>query len=713
MDSAAAFRYAPMHMHTDDRRHFLRFLMCHAAFALALWLLSSVAFVVGTLPMENVFAEMVRTQHPLLALSANLRLLPGYLLLMPAFAFLTWPWLAQRRWVQERRFFGTLLWILPANIALHVISLGPIAVAQPGSADALQRVVARVLPSNAAGALTGPAFLWTLSLVFALLTLRAFVHFLRTPGLRGFSIVPAAMLLVAASLGIPQAMPVRAARTQPDILIVASDSLRADHLGCYGYTRNTSPHIDALARESVRFDAMTVSSASTIESWTTLLTGRWPQTHGLRYMFIPATAAQRIENDHDTLPRVLNKAGWHSAVSSNWAGNCFKAVNHGFSANHASDIQNLDVFVAEAALRAHWAVPLHFANPLGEWLFPEMDRVTSWLSALRLQERLWGEMAAADGNNQPLFGVLFTSHTHLPYMPSAKNLAHFADPNYSGPNARELTFDIDDFIMNGFPDSVDGTERAQVHNLYDACVRDFDDLVGEVVAQLRATGRLEHTILVVTSDHGDDLYDKGTSLGHGTNFFGGDQTTRIPFLVRLPKAQHGGASVNAVTRGVDVMPLLLSLAGQAVPASCEGLDLTPLMDGRSSDLSVPAFAETCYLFHPKPLHPPGALAAKPMSETLMVDPDFRNSFVLRPEHHQLVIDAKDTMLRTRRWKLLRLPATNGALWQLFDMQNDPQQQNDLSAAGLPVFARLQAALEAWRSGNGRVRWSIEDDDPQR
>ncbi|MSR74509.1 MAG: hypothetical protein EXS14_03415 [Planctomycetes bacterium] len=700
-------------MLTDSRRCFLVFLACHTVFAVMLFLLCCAAFALGTLPMENVFAEIVRTQHIGVAVSANLRLLPGYLLLTPAFAFLTWPLLSRRKAVQERRLWGSLFWILPANIAVHLLSLGPIALAQPGSADALKRVVARVAPAQLAASIVGPTLFWSMTSVFVALVLWAFWRMLRSPGLRGFCVVPSAMILVAASFSIQSEVPLRTARTQPDLLIVAADSLRADHLGCYGYSRDTSPNIDALARESVRFDGMTVATASTLESWTTMLTGRWPQTHGLRYMFIPAQASQRISDDQDTLPRLLNAHGWHSAVSSNWAGNCFKATDHGFSANHASDIQNLDVFVAEAALAAHWAVPLHFANALGEFLFPEMDRVTSWLSAERLQERLWAEMASANAVDKPFFGLLFTSHTHLPYMPGAENLARFADPDYVGPNTRELTFDIDDFIMHGFPDSVERAERLQVHNLYDACVRDFDDLVGRIVSALRATDRLEHTVLIITSDHGDDLYDPGTSLGHGTNFFGGDQTTRIPFLVRLPQAVHAGRVVNAVTRGVDVMPTMLGFAGLPAPASCEGVDLAPLLDGTSTDLSLPAFAETCYLFHPKPLHPQGALAVRPMSETLMVDPAFRNSFVLRPEHHEQVLEAKDNMLRTRRWKLLRLPAKDGPLWQLFDMQADPQQQHDLAATGLPVFVRLQAALVAWRAGDTRLRWTLADDDPQR
>lgn len=695
----------------DEAQHFRRYLLLQLLFALGFFLAGCVLFVVGTLPMDNVFAELVRTEHPLLALSANLRLLPGYLLLAPGFAFLSWPLVRGRKALVAGQRLKALCWIGASNGLVHFLSLGPLALFHPDAREVLVRALARILPEQTAAATAGPATLWLLTALFALLMLRSTVLVTRLPRGRAFLLVPLALLLLAATGSATPEAPTRSARSQPDILIVASDSLRADRLGCYGARRPSSPHIDALAREGLLFENMTVSTASTLESWTSILTGLLPARHGLRYMFVSRAAAEVVSQNRDTLPRRMNEAGWHTTVSSNWAGNCFRAVDHGFTANHASDIQNLDVFVTEAALAAHWTVPLHFANPLGETLFPMLERVSSWLGPDVLKRRLYEEFAAADSADKPCFGVLFTSHTHLPYAPSAANLAHFGDPSYSGPNQSELAFDIDDFIQDGFPSGVPAVEKRRVQDLYDACVRDFDDFVGGVVEDLRKSGRLEHTILIVTSDHGDDLYEPGTSLGHGTNFFGGDQTTRIPCIVRFPGGQHQGRSA-ALTRSVDLHPTLLALASLE-PRASDGANLLPLIEGRATETGFPAIAETCYLFHPKKLHPAGVKSARAMSSTLMVDPEFRNSFVLRPEYHGEVIAAKDLMLRTARWKLLRLPTESAAIWQLFDMNVDARQEHDLAGQGLPIEARLKFALESWRTSAVVPAWHAHDDDPQR
>ncbi len=691
--------------------HLRRYLLLQLLFALGFFLVGCALFVVGTLPMDNVFAEMVQQDHLMLAVGANLRLLPGYLLLAPAFAFLAWPLVRGRKALADGKCLKSFCWISAANGLVHFSSLGPLALFHPDAREVLVRALARILPEQSAAAIAGPVMLWSLAALFAALLVRSTILVARVPQFRTLLVVPLALLLLAASGSATPEAPARSVRTQPDILIVASDSLRADRLGCYGAQRATSPHIDALAREGLLFENMMVSTASTLESWTSILTGLLPTRHGLRYMFVSRAAAEAVSLNRETLPRQLNEGGWHTAVSSNWAGNCFRAVDHGFTANHASDIQNLDVFVTEAALAAHWTVPLHFANPLGEALFPMLERVSSWLGPDVLKRRLYEEFSAADRADKPCFGVLFTSHTHLPYAPSATNLARFGDPSYTGPNQSELAFDIDDFIQDGFPSEVPPVEQRRVHDLYDACVRDFDDFVGGVVEDLRKSGRLEHTILIVTSDHGDDLYEPGTSLGHGTNFFGGDQTTRIPCIVRFPGGAHQGR-IAALARSIDLYPTLLALAGFR-PRASDGVDLSPLMEGSATETGFPAIAETCYLFHPKKLHPAGVKSARAMSSTLMVDPAFRNSFVLRPEYHAEVIAAKDLMLRTARWKLLRLPTETSALWQLFDMSVDPHQRDNLAGRGLPVETRLKNALEDWRATTVVPAWHALDDDPQR
>jgi len=236
-----------------------------------------------------------------------------------------------------------------------------------------------------------------------------------------------------------------------------------------------------------------------------------------------------------------------------------------------------------------------------------------------------------------------------------------------------------------------------------------------VLAEIKRRGLWDRTIVIVTSDHGEDLYDPGSTLGHGTNFFGGDQSTRIPFLIRVPGVTRPGTSVDAIVRNADIAPTLLSVLGIDVPASYEGVDLTPLLNGEATDLDLPAFAETCYLFFPKTAVMPHfsdqeraqVLAVAGARDTLEVDPEWDGNLVLKQRFHEPVLATKDRMVRTRRWKLIEIPGKDRPIRRLYDMAADPGQTKDLAADGLRVTPALIELLEEYWAGRGRgLRWPL-------
>jgi hypothetical protein len=118
------------------------------------------------------------------------------------------------------------------------------------------------------------------------------------------------------------------------------------------------------------------------------------------------------------------------------------------------------------------------------------------------------------------------------------------------------------------------------------------------------------------------------------------------------------------------------------------------------------------LFFPKIGHPKGARTVKSSGETLWIDPKFRNNLVLRPEYHDAVIESKDRMIRTNRWKLIEIPGDEAPIYRLYDMVADPHQKNDLSLDQPEIFARLKDALHRWWAGETDLRWSAEDDVPR-
>jgi arylsulfatase A-like enzyme len=176
-----------------------------------------------------------------------------------------------------------------------------------------------------------------------------------------------------------------------------------------------------------------------------------------------------------------------------------------------------------------------------------------------------------------------------------------------------------------------------------------------------------------------------------------------------------GQTIDAVTRNIDLAPTVASLTGAAPAPRWEGVDLTPLLRGETTDLDLPAFAETCYLFFPKTVMPGFSdaersrlYAVEGATETLRVDPDFDDNLVLREAFHEGALRAKDRMVRTRRWKLIHIPGKDAPIYRLYDLDADPHQKVDLAPIRPPVMAALTRYVDAyWRGEAGPLRWPVE------
>ncbi len=364
---------------------------------------------------------------------------------------------------------------------------------------------------------------------------------------------------------------------------------------------------------------------------------------------------------------------------------------------------------------------MFFSNALGEVLFPEIRRTTLYARPASLTQTLMEEIDTAEAQSRPFFAVHFSSGTHIPYRSRAPFNTRYVEPGYDGPHKYGIEVKAHDLISTGFEPKIPPRVRDHISNLYDGAVAQFDAEVGDILAELRRRDLMDKTIVIVTSDHGEDLYDPGSTLGHGTNFWGGDQSTRIPFFIRAPGVTRPGAVVDAITRNVDLAPSLLTLLGMPIPADYEGQDLTPLLTGADDDLDLVAFAESCYLFFPKHkarAHFSDAERADVLSvpgarDTLEVAADFDNNMVLKGRFHRGVIDTKDRMVRTRRWKLVHIPGKTAPIVRLYDMHADPGQTRDLSQAGLSVLPELQALGERyWEGDAGRLRWPLAAETPK-
>ena len=139
----------------------------------------------------------------------------------------------------------------------------------------------------------------------------------------------------------------------------------------------------------------------------------------------------------------------------------------------------------------------------------------------------------------------------------------FADPAYQGRNRNGVDFDIDSFIGGTDLESkwkaLPPEEISQIRALYDGCTRQFDDCVGNILAALERNGLADNTIVIVTADHGDDLYEPGVTLGHGLTFNGGLQANHVPMIVHVPGQPP--RVIPETVRLIDVVPTLADLTG--------------------------------------------------------------------------------------------------------------------------------------------------------
>jgi arylsulfatase A-like enzyme len=522
----------------------------------------------------------------------------------------------------------------------------------------------------------------------------------------------AALLLAAAvTLAWPaDAGPQTAAKhgkLPPNVIIVGSDSLRGDRLGYAGYrparsdgpaADGVSPRIDAWAREAARFRRCYTPIGSTMESGVCVFSSTWPHTHGIRHMFPRREQVEAATAKIETLADLLAAQGYDTAAMGDWCANYYNQIPLGFRDISVSSYDNFRMYISQTVLLSHQIVPAYFDNALGYRMFPQMESFASFVTPAVVTSRVEAKLARQAASGRPFFWHVFFSCNHLPYRAEKRYARMFGDPAYRGPNRDEVKFDINGFVsgtdMEDKLKALSEDEVRQIRALYDGCTREFDDCFGRIVAALEREGLAENTIVVMTSDHGDDLYEPGVTLTHGLGFNGGDHCSHVPLAIAGPGIS--GRDLPQQVRTIDLAPTLAELLGLDVPATWEGRGLAGWIDGSEPPRDLPFYGETSFpyiLFRVPGVERP---EIRPMDEMTMIDRDYNYHFVLKPEWEKPVVDSKQRCLRTRDWKVVCTPARDGSRhFGLFHTLADPDCRNDLAALRPEVLEPMKAALERW------------------
>jgi arylsulfatase A-like enzyme len=352
------------------------------------------------------------------------------------------------------------------------------------------------------------------------------------------------------------------------IVLVSIDTLRADHVGCYGAKDAKTPVIDALAREGVVFEDATAQSNTTGPSHTTMLTGTYPAEHG-------ALANGRpLSHRAKTLADALQKTHATAAFVSG-----FTLVDSACGLAERFDRYDDDMLA--------W-----------RWLPTACDRLRLISSAIRFAERRGHEVRRADRpaqetvelaldwlgerRGQPFFCWVHLYDPHAPYEPPEEfarlhGIDDEREPSWYGIDTRGREGLISD------PAAV-----ARMNRQYAAEISYADQQVGRVLDALRADGSLDRTLVVLTSDHGEGLGSHGYWFDHGAFLF--DEELHVPLVMRLPRAEHSGLRVKNQVRLLDLAPTVLDVLGQPSAMKTSGASLMPLVTGAGDSIERPSFA---------------------------------------------------------------------------------------------------------------------------
>lgn len=373
----------------------------------------------------------------------------------------------------------------------------------------------------------------------------------------GHSRSGARALLAAGVLSLTAILPATTACTRGQephgrFILISLDTLRADHLGAYGYSRPTSPFIDSLAARSTLFENAVVQLPGTLPSHMSIFTGLHPGEHAV---YPPeAVLSPRIQ----TLPEVLRA-------------NRFRTAGH----------------VEGGYVKGSYG----FARGFDEWTDPEPmieqgGRLVKSREAVKRTFASGLDFLRRVKDSDAYFLFLHTYAIHDPYDPPESHRAMFWDrePPRGAfpPDGPELTA-YNSGARTLVPGALD-----YYRALYDAQIRYTDDVLRDFFAGVQSLNLTDAVTIVVTSDHGEEFTEHG-KMAHEQVYH---ESLHVPLLIRLP-GQNTGRRVSTLVQSIDIAPTIYELAGipTAFRPAMSGRSLTPLLEGRGGEGVEEAHAE--------------------------------------------------------------------------------------------------------------------------
>jgi arylsulfatase A-like enzyme len=409
-------------------------------------------------------------------------------------------------------------------------------------------------------------------------------------------------------------------------VLIMVDTLRPDRMQVYGHDRPTTPNLAALAQRGLRFDDVSSTSPWTLPAAASILTGLYPHRHGM------LEAEYALARGVPTLATVLRERGYTT----------FAAVNSYYLRAESGLARGFDDYAY-----------------VSEWSSTEPPRMVNRGDVVLARALDW--LSASD--RRPFLLLLHFYEPHSDYTPKPAYRELFEE-SYAGPMTG-ATRELMDLRRWGRPLSPE--DRRHLLNLYDAEIRQVDELIGRLLSHLEAEGLAENTLIVATADHGEEFGEHGGVL-HGRTHY--EEVIRVPLILAGPDVPAGRTASFPVSL-VDVAPTVLGALGLDPPPDLDGLDLLRVLrEQREPERWILAGAD----------------------------------------HGNEILDAR-RMLRDSRHKLLFDRATGES--RLFDLRVDPRELNDIARIEPERLRELEAALRPLLTGAAPGDEAVSIPEPER
>lgn len=435
---------------------------------------------------------------------------------------------------------------------------------------------------------------------------------------------------------------------QPNIILITIDTLRADHLGAYGYDPEISPNIDALAQRGIVFQQAIAQSSWTLQSVSSFITSLYPTELQIYWGRGNPVTSTRVDAMRTTMAEVMKEAGYRTQAYLN---NVWLQPKNGF-------LQGFDRGVHFRDSMAFDLSPL-LQRPLIKFLSRYSPRFKDIFQ--RGYRCLFDpDFRKSDGNEvnyyarrflrlhreERFFLWLYYMEPHSIYNPE--------EPFHPLPEAitpaRERMLRTIDFLTLGDigPLVLTPTDLRALVSLYNGEIVDVDRLIGQIMEELETQGLTDRTLVVLMADHGEEFMDHG-GYTHGGNLY--QETIRVPLIFSGPPVAQPGRVVETRVALLDLLPTLADLVGVPIPSEARGRSLMPILQGE--------------LLEGRPIYSEGL---------------HRTPFDLQSVIHQ-------------DYKLIYSASKQQV--ELYNLGSDPQEQTNLAETEPAKREELMALLQAW------------------